>query len=728
MENEKTSIAGGKKQKDNLERDNPYLREGMKKRAKTLKNVRAKLHHAEEKLQASEEKYRQLVENTDYIIIRRTLDGRITFFNEFAQKFFGYTEQEVLGRNVVGTIVPEIDTTGQNLVRMIKDIGLQQERYATNENECIRKNGERVWIAWTNKPIRDEQGNIVEILCIGRDITDRKKTEKVLLESKQQLSARSRIAEIFLTVPHDEMFGEVLKVILECTKSKYGIFGYIDKQGVLVIPSMTKDVWEQCQVPDKAITFPRERWGGIWGRSLKEKRSLYANEGLHVPEGHIPITRVLVAPIMYGEDVIGLLEVANKVTDYGKKEQEFLETIAGHIAPVLNARLQRDRKEREHKRAEEALHKAYDELEVKVEERTAELNKSNVLLKQEVLERKRTEEVLVEASEIMEKIFSTTHFCIAYMDTDFNFIRVNQAYAESDGRDEEFFTGKNHFDLYPSEENKAIFQRVAETGGPYIAYAKPFVYAGHPERGVTYWDWTLHPVKDSCGKIDGLILCLVNVTERKRLEQEILGVIEKERMQIGREMHDSLGQSLTGIAVKSKGLALKLADQSSTDSKDALRISKLANKAITQMRSLTKMLCPLDTEVGGLPLALKALTNNTENALGVKCRFNSTTPVPIDSDIELKHLYRIAQEAVTNAVKHGKAKKIHISLDSTDDSCILTVKSDGTDFPRTMSQKKKGLGLRIMEYRAGMIGGSLDIRKADKGGTIVTCALIKRKD
>jgi len=136
-------------------------------------------------------------------------------------------------------------------------------------------------------------------------------------------------------------------------------------------------------------------------------------------------------------------------------------------------------------------------------------------------ERQRAEEALRDTNELLEKIFSTTHLLIAYMDTDFNFIRVNRAYAEADGREPEFFVGKNHFDLYPHEENEAIFRRVVETGESYTAYAKPFEYAEYPERGVTHWDWTLHPVKDASGRVEGLALCLVNVTERIRVEEEL---------------------------------------------------------------------------------------------------------------------------------------------------------------------------------------------------------------
>jgi signal transduction histidine kinase len=196
------------------------------------------------------------------------------------------------------------------------------------------------------------------------------------MRAEEELSLKNKIEKIFLTIPDDDMYGEVLKIILEAMESKYGIFGYIDEHGNLIIPSMTRDIWEQCQVPDKTIEFSRETWGGIWGRGLIEKRSLYANEGLHVPKGHIPIVRILVTPIMYHAEVIGLLEVGNKATDYEEKDKDFLETIASYIAPILRARLQRDFQERVRRQAEESLRRSHEELEIRVQERTLELQES----------------------------------------------------------------------------------------------------------------------------------------------------------------------------------------------------------------------------------------------------------------------------------------------------------------------------------------------------------------
>jgi PAS domain S-box-containing protein len=139
---------------------------------------------AEVALQESEQKYRELVEHANSIILRWTRDGRITFLNEFGQKFFGYTEAEILGRHVIGTIVPASDSTSRDLRSLMDQIGAHAEAFAQSINENMRRNGERVWVAWTNKLVLDEQGQAKEILSIGSDITERKQAEEALRESQ----------------------------------------------------------------------------------------------------------------------------------------------------------------------------------------------------------------------------------------------------------------------------------------------------------------------------------------------------------------------------------------------------------------------------------------------------------------------------------------------------------------------------------------------------------------
>ncbi|MDH4319352.1 MAG: PAS domain S-box protein, partial [Desulfobulbaceae bacterium] len=131
------------------------------------------------------------------------------------------------------------------------------------------------------------------------------------------------------------------------------------------------------------------------------------------------------------------------------------------------------------------------------------------------------ESALRRTNKQLEKIFETTLFFIAYLDRAFNFIRVNRAYADASACSPDSFVGKNHFDLYPNEENQRIFEEVVATGVPYTVHAKPFEYPDQPERGVTYWDWALYPIKGMDGAVEFLILALVDVTLTKRHELEL---------------------------------------------------------------------------------------------------------------------------------------------------------------------------------------------------------------
>ncbi|MEW6379380.1 MAG: PAS domain S-box protein [bacterium] len=193
---------------------------------------------------------------------------------------------------------------------------------------------------------------------LQQDVAVLRQAEKALEESKKELIVRNKIADIFLTIPDDEMYAEVLQVILNFMESSLGYFGYINHDGAIVLPSLTGDVWDQCRMKNKDFVFPRQVWRGIWGRSLREKKTLFSNEPLPVPEGHISITRVLVVPIMYQGELIGQITVANKGADYTARDQEQLESIANQLAPVLHARIHRDRQNRERERMEEELRQA----------------------------------------------------------------------------------------------------------------------------------------------------------------------------------------------------------------------------------------------------------------------------------------------------------------------------------------------------------------------------------
>jgi len=191
-------------------------------------------------------------------------------------------------------------------------------------------------------------------------------------EAAEALALQARIAALFLTVPDDEMFNEVLKVILDVMHSPFGVFGYLDEAGALVVPTMTRQIWDKCQVPEKTIRFPRETWGdGSWPRAVREKKTVCSNEpSTNIPGGHVGIQRHISLPILFQGEVIGLFQVANKVQDYTEADIRTLAGIAGHVAPLLSTRLLRER-------AQEALRRLNAELEQRVRDSTAQLEAAN---------------------------------------------------------------------------------------------------------------------------------------------------------------------------------------------------------------------------------------------------------------------------------------------------------------------------------------------------------------
>ncbi|MEW6054389.1 MAG: PAS domain S-box protein [Nitrospirota bacterium] len=175
----------------------------------------------------------------------------------------------------------------------------------------------------------------------------------------------------------------------------------------------------------------------------------------------------------------------------------------------------------EQRLAEEALRKAHEVLEMRVSQRTEELRRLNRELQVQLTERSKTESALVEHAKMLDSFFKDTITPLALLDRNFNFVRVNEAYARSCEKNTMDFAGHNHFEFFPHEENEKIFRQVVETKRPYQTLAKPFSFPDHPEWGVTYWDWTLTPLPDDTGEAEYLVFSLQDVTQRTRAEKRL---------------------------------------------------------------------------------------------------------------------------------------------------------------------------------------------------------------
>jgi PAS domain S-box-containing protein len=234
------------------------------------------------------------------------------------------------------------------------------------------------------------------------------------------------------------------------------------------------------------------------------------------------------------------------------------------------------------------------------------------------------------------------------------------------------------------------------------------------------------PIRDVLGKIVGASAIARDITERKQLEAEVLQISEREQQRIAQDLHDGLGQLLSGTVHLITVLQLELAEQALPEAGEALRIAELLKQAVTQTRSLARGLYPVRPEANGLMAALEELVLRTRELYKLPCQFRCRKAVLIQDNALATHLYRIAQEAVINAIKHGKARHIAISLSATARKIVLAIKDDGLGLPPP-SPARKGMGIRIMQYRAGMIGGALAIEPEPPHGTSVVCTVHRRQ-
>jgi signal transduction histidine kinase len=212
------------------------------------------------------------------------------------------------------------------------------------------------------------------------------------------------------------------------------------------------------------------------------------------------------------------------------------------------------------------------------------------------------------------------------------------------------------------------------------------------------------------------------IRERIRLEKELLEAGEREQRRIGHDLHDSLGQQLTATALAGKVLTKKLADKSVAEAAAADRVVAMVEESIELTRKLARSLHPIELQAHGLADALKNLAANISKAFGVACRFETSGSAVLAGRDAETHLYRIAQEAVSNAIRHGRARNVVIALDAVGEKTMLAVTDDGAGLAAD-ARAKPGMGLRIMEYRAGMIGATFDIQNLPAGGTRAVCVL-----
>jgi len=387
----------------------------------------------------------------------------------------------------------------------------------------------------------------------------------------------------------------------------------------------------------------------------------------------------------------------------------------GQVVSILS--LARDITERVN--AEAKLKQAYDEMEARVTQRTVDLVKANHELRAEIAERRRAEEAIRISEEKYKLTVENIPVFIGAINQTGKYDLWNKAAEKMLGYTAQEAIGKIiPLEVHETQKDADEVIRIASEKG---IYDKEIRLKRKDNTFVTV-HLIVVPSKDPTGKIIGFYGFGEDITERKRLEKEILEISAREQRRIGNNLHDGLGQHLTAISFMNKVLEDKLAAKSPAEAREAAKITKLIGEAISQTRDLARGINPVDFQADGLMASLRQLSINLEKFFKISCNFQCPRRVLVEDNIVSTNLYYIAQEATSNAIKHGKARQVKIRLAQVKNKLTLSVNDDGVGIPKNV-KPNGGLGLQIMNYRAKIIGANLDIQPGRKGGTIVTCSL-----
>ncbi len=338
----------------------------------------------------------------------------------------------------------------------------------------------------------------------------------------------------------------------------------------------------------------------------------------------------------------------------------------------------------------------------------------------DITDLKRTEQALQQERNVVSAILDTVGALVVVLDPEGRITRFNRACELTTGYSLEEVRNKQIWDIFLVPEEvarfKSLFQQMSADLLP--EDFQSYWLTRHGTRRLIAWSSTMLPGRD--GTPNYIIATGIDITEREQLEQALLDISSREQRRIGQDLHDGLGQHLTGIAFMAKVHEAKLADKHPDDARDAAKIVRLVNEAIHKTRELARGLLPVIPDSQGLMSALQVWASEVESIFGISCRFECDTEVLIYDDTMATHLYHIAQEAVNNAIKHGAPRNILIRLSASNKVGTLLIQDDGSGIAENRGSSP-GMGLNIMNYRANMIGGALEITPGPAQGTVVTC-------
>jgi len=476
---------------------NHLLQRRVRVRTAQLEHELAERRRAEAALRASETKFIEMVENANSIILRMDTGGNVTFFNRFAEEFFGFTKAEIIGRNVVGTIVPPVDSAGQDLAATMRDLGAHPDRYAANQNENMRKDGSRVWVSWSNKPIRNADGRMTELLCVGNDITALKQTQEALRTERDFNSAIFDTAGALVVVL--DPAGRIVRFNQTCEKLTG--YAFAEVKG--------RPFWELFLLPGEMETV-RARFDRLIAGD-------FPNQG----ENHW------------------------KLRDGGRRLISWYNTAivdaAGKIGHIVSTGIDIT----EHRRADEELERHHTRLEELVRDRTARLSSTVEQLKRESEEHRKDEDALRESERRYRFLFEQSPAGNIIIGIDGKIKDINEYFLNNLGYAKDEVIGKPAVEFIVPEERG----RVADT----LKQRMAGVSVPERDNGVPAKDGSVHYIVFSSGQTQlyegdifrAILITGIDVTDRRKADA--LARRQQEQL-VQADKMASLGILVSGVA------------------------------------------------------------------------------------------------------------------------------------------------------------------------------------
>jgi PAS domain S-box-containing protein len=526
------------------------------------------------------------------------------------------------------------------------------------EYRVLRPDGSLRWVHERAFPIRNDDGSVYRIAGVAEDITERKRAERLLQTQRDMALALSSTSNL----------GYALEHILDVAMQLEGV----DCGGIYLMNPQTEELHLEAHralSPSFLKRITHYKADAIETRMAKAGRIEYLRReriprNQEVLWGSEGLRALVIAPIHHHGQVLGMLNLGSyRQDEIPPKSRVAIETICSQTVGTI-ARI-------------------------------------------------RAQELLRQSEVSLRAIIHNAPVALFACDRE-GIITFEDGYAlEATGLKAGAEVGRPVVEVYGNSPVAAETVRRALAGEEFstVLHLGPVVLECHHA-----------PTRDEHANLTGFLGVATNITERVHLEQQILEISDREQARIGQDLHDGLCQKLVSLAFDANSLEQKLAGRSAPEAGAVRQMGDILDDAITEARAISRGLFPVQLETDGLRLALEHLAAGVSSRLKIDCRLDCPRSVFVNDIALATHLYRIAQEAVNNAIKHSGARSIQIQLRTAGQRIELKVSDNGAGIPLPLGSTS-GMGLHIMEYRARTIGGILNIELRPGGGTVVSCAV-----